>query len=281
MRVRTILLALAFTLTGCGPEEAPINRIILPAPIPAAAENDADMLPFEAVYLNREAHVALFFIGDAKSMSAHFVDAKGLADQTKLLSQEQLAALGDKDPTREASIGANNILTLTGLPDRGFQVIPVQDGYLLQYSYGKLHYLSFLTLREGKLHLGLGADMTLLARLAQGAGAADALVSMPAIGDGKGKGGRYVYFASAPPALASAITGNAAAIYREVSTAESKWEQIDIAAPKTLSDTATLTAIQARVGAAAPAGPTDPASIDNGSMAEAPLADNSTEVTQE
>lgn len=248
MRRWTILLAAAL-LSGCGPEEAPINRIVLPAPIAATADNDTSLAPFSGVYLNRKAHVALFFVGDAKAMSAHFVDRDGLADQTKLLSAEQIAKLGSDDPAREASIGANNILTLTGLPDREFAVLPVDGGFLLQYSYGKLQYLSFLTLSGGRLRLGLAADMNLLARLAQSAGAGSAFVAMPAIADRGGKPSRYLYFTSAPKALGDAITGNAAAIYRDVTAADSDWEPIEVTAPTSLSDTSDIGAIRREVAA--------------------------------
>ncbi|MCW3835097.1 hypothetical protein ACFQ1E_01430 [Sphingomonas canadensis] len=247
MRRLTALLAIAL-LAGCEEEKAPVNRIVLPAPIQAGT-GTPDLSAFRKVYVDSESgqKLALFFVGDANGMSAQYVDANGLVDQSRLLSAEDSAGRKEGDPARDSSVAANVLLTRSGLPDRSFQVIPAQGGSLIQYNYGKLHYLSFVGLSGDTLKLGMRVDMPLLAKLTDAAGLGSSFRSLPALGNPGSKPGRLIFFTSAPAGLGNVLTENAAALFREVTGAESNWKTSDLAVPGSLSDTSSIEAIRLRV----------------------------------
>jgi hypothetical protein len=249
-------MALAcLALASCGEEEVPANRIVLPAALELPAGAAPDLAPFRRVWIDAEQHVALFFLGDAQGMSAQFVDGNGLVDGSRLLSAEEAGRRAENDEVRQASLGANSVLTRAGLPDRSFRVFPAQGGSLLQANYGKLFFVSFLTESGDRLKLGMRADMALLAKLAGAAGAGGTFTSLPDLAPPGGKPGRLLFFTGSSRALSGVIADNASALFREVTGTESKWAASELPAPTSLSDTAAIAAIRQAVGAAPPEAP--------------------------
>ncbi|MFZ5748519.1 MAG: hypothetical protein ACOY45_12805 [Pseudomonadota bacterium] len=249
MRTLMTLLALSLALAGCGEDKPPVNRLALPAAITVASPpGGVDLSPFKKVYVDAKKGVALFFIGDAGSMQVGFVDKDGVADASRLLSREETEKRKEDDPARQASIAGNNVLTATGLPDRSFQILPAQGGYLLQYQYGTLHFVSYLAPVGDRLKLGLPVDMTLLARLAAGADMGGSFRSVPTFGGIAGdKPGRLVFFTSVKPELGPLIADNAGALFHPVIAGESDWVATDLPVPTSMSDKAALDAIRSRV----------------------------------
>ncbi|QIG78792.1 hypothetical protein [Stakelama tenebrarum] len=245
------LVAAALALNGCGEDKAPVNRVILPAPLTLEAPRaDAAEPLLQKLFWDANTRTALYFDGEAGAITAHFITVRGPVDLSRILSKQQQAALAEDDPAIDASRRANNLLTRTGLPDRAAQLLPAQEGYLVQAGYGRLHYLSYAGFDGATLRLGSAIDMGLLAKLSEAAGLDGAFRSLPEIADPQGgsKPGRLVYFTQVPAGLGDLIADNAGALYRDVSGESHEWTLLgEIAPPAGPADSAGVERVRAAI----------------------------------
>jgi len=251
---RLLLIALCLLPTGCEDDRGPVNRVVIPGEIsfsPRAEEVGFDI--FEHVYVDSKNPVAMFFVGDARSMSAQFVDADGLVNAGRLLSRRDSLGRKEDDAAVKASNAANAILGRNTLPDRSFAVAPAQGGSLLTYRYGKLSFASYAAMKGEELKVGAAIDMTLLAKLAKATDGKASFRSLPQVADRPGgRPERLLLFDNPMPGLGDILADNAAALFLQVSEAEGGWRLLDVARPGSLSDNAAIAAIQAHVRALPP-----------------------------
>lgn len=246
-----------------GAGDARNDRLILPAPLPAAsgqagagpsAGTRLDMAPFARVWVDPARRIALFFTsdrdggGEGNRVRAHFVDRAGVVDMRALLSVEARRRAGPAE--RAADARARAMLALTGLSDVPMRVLPARDGYLFEARYGALYFLSHGRHDGDTLRLGHGVDMALFDRIGRDAGLSAAWRVLPQPVVAPGDPGMTIAFGRVPRPFGAYIADAAPRLFPV--GRESLWQLSDLAPPLSPLDGATIATIRARLSADTP-----------------------------